>query len=138
MTTDSQSFLASAQVILQSASGRAIRGDTAITSENIAEFVPAPEAVARCQSAFRSAGFEIGNMVGVSFSITGTVDTFESYFQIRLRPADSGGFEAVDSNGEASRELPLGALPPALGTLIVAVTFESPAELHGSPTGWMP
>jgi hypothetical protein len=118
----------SAQVVLRPASGKTIDGKTLITSDNIRDFVPSPEAVARATSAFAAAGFEVGNVVGISFSISATVDTFEHVFETRLRRSERGGIEAVRDDGAGNYELPLKALPQSLANLIVAVTFMRPPD----------
>lgn len=118
----------SAQVVLRSASGKAIDGETIITSENIRDFVPSPETVARASETFAAAGFDVGEMVGISFSISATVSTFEQVFETSLRQEERGGVEAVQDDGSGSYELPLDALPESLANLVVAVTFTPPPD----------
>ena len=120
--------LVSAQVVLPSASGKATNGETIITSENIQDFAPSPETVARASEAFAAAGFDVGEMVGISFSISATVSTFEQVFQTRLRQNEQGGVEAVQEDDSGSYELPLKSLPESLASLIVAVTFTPPPD----------
>jgi hypothetical protein len=47
-------------VVLRAASGKAPGGSSIITAENLQEFAPSEEAVARVQAALSAAGFETG------------------------------------------------------------------------------
>ncbi|MCP4542745.1 MAG: hypothetical protein GY832_36950 [Chloroflexi bacterium] len=120
--------LVSAQVVLPSASGKVIDGETSITSKNIQEFAPSPKLVARATEAFAVAGFDVGAMVGISFSISAPVSTFEQVFKTRLRQEDRGGVEAIQDDGSGSYELSLDALPKSLADLVVAVAFTPPPD----------
>jgi hypothetical protein len=68
----------------------------------------------------RAAGFEIGPLVGVSFSITGPVERFEAFFQVRAEQPGSQPFSA--------NELPLSSLNPALRQHIASVLFTRPPD----------
>ena len=120
----------SAQVILRSASGRVVDGDVAITSANIGDFAPSSEDVAAAQEALSAVGFEVGAMIGISFSITAPARVFETFFEVALQVEGAHvrlqGAEAQDGK---ELELPLQSLPPELGALISTVTFTPPAEL---------
>lgn len=118
----------SAQVVLQPASGEAIDAETVITSENVQDFAPSPGAAAEATQAFAAMGFDVGDVVGISFSITAEVSTFEQVFETRLREDGRGGVEAVRDDGSASYELPLEPLPESLSNLVVAVTFTPPPD----------
>lgn len=119
----------SAQVLLHAASGNIVTGDTIITKENIQDYAPAHEIVALAQKSFLNAGFQVGNMVGISFSIAGSVRQFEDFFSTKLRQQKDGGFVALQDGKSVGREFPLHALPHSLRKLILTVTFESPADL---------
>ena len=67
----------SAQVMLLPASGEKIGPDTQITAENIEKFAPPSDAYLIASGAFRSIDFEIGPLVGVTFSITAPARIFE-------------------------------------------------------------
>ena len=121
----------SAQVILRSASGAAIRGDTPITSANIRDYVPSPEDAAAAQEAFAARGFEVGPLVGISFSITAPAETFESTFGARLRDR-KGRVHVTGAPDADALQLPLAKLPESLARRIVAVTFTPPAEIFGA------
>jgi len=124
--------LLSAQVVLKSATGKAFDGQTAITAENIAEYSPSQDTVAAAAAGFSEAGFEVGNMVGNSFSITGPKSTFEKFFEIKLQVEDSGEVKLASKDGGGGYELPLNALPRNLSQLIHAVTFSPPPEFGPS------
>ncbi len=134
-TTPEKQASASAQVVLRPASGQAIRGDVPITSQNLKDYLPSPESAARVKQFFASAGFEVGLLVGISFSITTTVELFESTFKTHLRLAERGGVTAIDPDRAASYELPLQALPREIADNIAAVTFTPPVDFGPTPTG---
>ncbi len=77
-------------------------GRSVITSQTIDRFAPSPAAAARAIAEFRAAGFEVGPLVGNSFSITGPVRTFETVFGTRLRHSQDGGVQAVTFGRSAS------------------------------------
>jgi hypothetical protein len=122
--------LVSAQVVLKSASGKSFDGQTAITAENIADYSPSPDTVAAAAAGFKQAGFEVGNMVGNSFSITAPSSTFEKSFKIKLEADDRGGLKA--KSARQGYELPLKALPGDLSQFVVAVTFSPPPDFGPS------
>jgi hypothetical protein len=121
----------SAQVVMRTAAGQAPGDAAPITAANIREHAPAAEAVARVADALSQAGFDVGALAGVSFSITGPVDLFRRVFQAPLRRRPDGGVEVVRQDGAANSELPLDALPASYRSLIAAVVFPPPPE-------WMP
>ena len=118
----------SAEVVLRPASGKAFDSRTAITSENIAEYLPSPDTVAAAQRAFTRAGFDVGNAVGMSFSITAPASTFEKVFKVKLARTDRGGVKARVQSGAQSYELPITALPRELAKNVVAATFSPPPD----------
>jgi hypothetical protein len=127
--------LVSAQVALKSASGKAFDGNTAITSENIGDYSPSPDTVAAAAAGFQRAGFEVGNMVGNSFSITAPRSTFEKFFKIKLQAKDRGGLQvAASSDTPESYELPMKALPKDLAQHVAAMTFSPPPDF--GPTSY--
>lgn len=123
-----------AQVILRPAGGKEPGPPEAITSENIRAFAPSAEAVDRVPRYFRSLGFEVGPVVGNSFSITGPLFAFEESFGVALRATERGGLKVVGKPGSSEIELPLNALPSGLGDLVTAVTFTEPPDF--GPTGF--
>ena len=117
----------SAQVILQSASGKSPGGQTAITAENIRDYLPSAETAARARQAFASAGFEAGPVVGTSFSITAPIETFEKVFNTRLSLEKSGASSSVKTKS-GEYEISLRGLPKTLVEQVESVTFTPPPE----------
>src|SRR5262249_47749482 len=69
---------------------------------------------------FAIAGFQTGPVVGISFSIGGSVEQFEQFFKIRSERTGPQPF--------ATDELPLDALPPAVRQHVQAVLFTRPPD----------
>jgi hypothetical protein len=69
---------------------------------------------------FRAAGFQIGPLIGVSFSIEGSVRRFEEFFQVR---AEREGPQPFPTD-----EFPLSSLNPGLRQHIAAVLFTRPPD----------
>ena len=69
---------------------------------------------------FEAAGFQIGPLVGVSFSIEGPVKRFEEFFQVRAEQQSPQPFPAD--------ELPLSSLNPTLRQYIATVLFTRPPD----------
>lgn len=130
-----QQEIISAQVVLKSASGKPFEGTTVITSANIRDFLPSAETVAKVTEAFTAAGFDVGPMVGNSFSITAPVSTFEKVFRAQLRRQENGGVVAVKDDDSSSYELPLAGLPQSLTELIEVVTFTPPPDFGPTEFG---
>src|SRR5258708_4078662 len=127
--------LLSAQVALRPASGKAFNSQTAITSENIGDYLPAAETVDAARRGFAEAGFEVANPVGTSFSITAPAGVFEKVFKVKLVADDRGGIKVTDrKGGEQTYELPVESLPRELQQSVVAVTFSPPPDF--GPTSY--
>lgn len=122
----------SAEIVLRPASGKTFDAQTAITSENIAEYLPSPDTAAEAQRAFTEAGFEVGEPAGMSFSITAPASTFEKVFKVKLVRTDRGGVKASVKGGAQSYELPITALPSELAKNVVAATFSPPPDFGPS------
>ena len=127
MSIDDQEII-SAQVILASASDKRADGQTAITSENIQDFQPTTETAAVVRRAFAAAGFDVGPMMGNSFSITAPVGAFQKFFKTRLGRTARSGIQSIREDGSVSEELPLENLPEAITRHVVAVTFTPPPD----------
>jgi len=129
-----RSRIVSAQVVLRSAEHTPPNKTATITTATLKNFVPSHADVNRSLKLFRSSGFEVGPMVGISFSIGAPVDTFERVFRVRLRESKRGGVEAVIADGSVTLDLPIDALPAAEAELIAAVTFPPAPEFGpGAP-----
>ena len=117
----------SAQVVLRSASGKAVTGQDAITSENVRDYMPSPETFNAAAQTFRAAGFEVSAAGPTGFSITAPVETFEKVFKTRLQTGE-GGAKAVRKDESTAFELSLRGLPTEISRYVEAVTFTPPPE----------
>ena len=123
-----ENSIISAQVILRPASGKKISGKVMISAKNVAEFAPSPGEVSAVAAEFRSGGFDTGPLVGISFSVTGTISTFEKFFGIKIQIGKDKGYEFVTGNKTFSHELPGNELPELLRKSIHAVAFTLPPD----------
>jgi hypothetical protein len=120
--------IVSAQVITRPASGQAIGGRLVISTENIAKLAPSPSALAVVTAIFRSKGFKIGPFVGISFSVTGAIRTFEELFGMQIRMGKDHAYEFVAENRIVGHELTGDELPEELREFVQAVAFPLPPE----------
>jgi hypothetical protein len=119
----------SAEITLRSASGKSFDSQTAITSENITEYLPSPEVVEKARRAFAKFGFEVSKPAGVGFSITAPASVFKKVFKIKTVPDGRGGVKAVAAGGgEGSYELLVKALPKELAQYVAGATFSRPPD----------
>lgn len=124
----------SAQVVLRSAGGMAPGSTTTITSENVREYLPSTQATAEARLAFQAAGFQVGQAVGNSFSITAPAKTFEKVFKVKVQRDKEKGVMAQASTSEGSYELPVNKLPEDTRRHVAAVTFTPPPDF--GPTSY--
>ena len=115
----------SAQVVLRPASG--IVPVEPITSKNIEQILPSPNAAALARDSFAAAGFEVGNLVGNSFSITGPLALFNKHFKTSIAAPSR-------ERRMARLELPSSALPRRVAGVVQAVTFTPPPDF--GPTSY--
>lgn len=120
--------IVSAQVVLVGAGGARPGPHTLITATNISEWQPSVETIVRVSGELRDMGFEIGECVGNSISITGSVRLFESCFRTKLRDV-GGGVQFASAGYELAAE----NIPPALQAQIVAITFTPPPDFGPGP-----
>ena len=120
--------LVSAQVTLPAATGRVVDAETLISSDNISEYAPSLDTVAQVTDAFAKLGFDVGEMVGISLSITAPAGTFEEIFAVRLCQQKDGGIMALHEDCTTTYELPLKALPEHVAGLVMSVTFTPPPD----------
>jgi hypothetical protein len=104
----------SAQVLLKPASGSMPR-DADITAANIRAISPDPKVASDIAQRFKDAGFEVGPVVGASFSITGPASVFTRFFK-------------VASPGSEAGEIPLDRVAAPVRRAVAAVTFPSPPD----------
>ncbi len=114
--------IVSAQVLLATAEPL---NASKLTAQEIHRVIPPTSIVEKVQADFAEAGFEVGKMVGLSFSITAPVRVFERIFKTKLSRDARGGI--IISPGGAEL-LPLSKLSLALAQNIEAVTFTSPPD----------
>jgi hypothetical protein len=67
-------------------------------------------------------GFEVGPLVGTSFSISAPGEVFERVFGVKPRPGSKGMLAS------GSYELPQDGLPLAVRNAVHAVTFTPPPD----------
>ena len=132
MTSDKE--LASAQVIMFPASRASMDGRTIITVNNVSDFAPDSKAVEAVTGLFRNKRFEVGPVVGISFSITASVDTFENFLSITLRHRKHGELEFFSRRKRLGRELSSEQLPKALRDYVQAIALPLPPDF--GPTKW--
>lgn len=129
-----QKQVISAQVVLRSASGKSIRGQPAISTRNLKDYLPSAETIHTVTTAFAAAGFEVSPVVGISFAITAPVSTFEKVFKRRILSDARGGIRA-EGEGQVPEELPVQSLPREIAERIEAVTFTPPPDFGPTPSG---
>jgi hypothetical protein len=112
---------AAALVVLRPAGGGDVTGEP-ITAATVREHQPDPQAAERARRAFADAGFEVGPLVGISFSIAGPRRLLESRFP---------GFDELEGTGA---ELPLDRLPADTADAVAAVVSEKPPDF--GPGNW--
>jgi hypothetical protein len=107
---------AAALVVLKPASGADRSPNEAITTATLRQNAPDPGVAERLRSHFVRQGFEVGPLVGISFSIAGP------------RELMSGVFPGYAQSEGTDAELPLDALPEDLRSAVQAVATEAPPE----------
>jgi hypothetical protein len=113
----------SAQVLLKTAS---TYGGEPVTAETISAAMPTPQEVAAITAEFLRRGFEVGPVVGLSFSVTAPPRAFEEMFDLRLPRRPS---RRLDLNPEGhGYELPLDRLLPRIARGVQAVVFTPPPD----------
>ncbi|MFK7602190.1 hypothetical protein ACI3L1_08265 [Deinococcus sp. SM5_A1] len=115
------------QVILRAASGQAPDAHAPVTAATLHQFQPDASAAEATRQHFQQAGFEVGDVVGTSFSITAAAATYQQFFGTEVH-LDSAGTSLVSGDGTARRELPLNDLPAVLQPHVAAVTLSEPLD----------
>jgi subtilase family serine protease len=117
-----------AQVLLIAASGRSIDGSTPITAENIESYRPAEETVQRVSEYFESHNFEVSPLVGISFTISASVQHFSEFFNVSLTEDSSQGVQVITNSNAPRSDLPLDSLEPNIACLINSIVFTPPPD----------
>lgn len=120
-----------AQAIVRAASGKRLQGSEPITTRTLAEHQPSPADVETTRAAFEGAGFEVGQLGGISFAVTAPQERFEQLFGVELDVDERGAVSLAGKKPPpGGLELPLDRLPAALRDRLEAVAFTPPADLH--------
>jgi hypothetical protein len=99
-----------------------------VSAQAVLNKTGASDSAQSARTSFADAGFEVGALVGNSFSITGPLALFEQVFKTQLRRTERGGLQSAQKKGAASEELPISALPAALRKQLATVTFTRPPD----------
>lgn len=124
----------SALVVLRPARG-SLQPSDRITSANVAEYLPDPDAVERAIRWFREAGFGVGSPYGLSLSIVGPPSLFRRAFGTSVQLPDPSASQTGRESAEGVT-LPLDPLPPEVRDAIETVEFTPPPAF--GPTDFMP
>jgi hypothetical protein len=114
--------LISAQVVLKPKSGIMPKPES-MTSENLESFLPDATPASQTRAHFESLGFEVGALVGNSFSISATPKKFEQHFHTKI--LRNNQFASLE---DGSLELPIADLPAEVKATIDAVSFSAPPD----------
>ena len=123
----------SALVVLRPARG-SLEASDRITSANVAEYLPDPEAVERALRWFRDAGFGVGSPYGLSLSIVGPPSVFRRTFGRSVQLPDPSA-QLASRESAKGVTLPLDPLPPDVRDAIETVEFTPPPAF--GPTDYM-
>jgi hypothetical protein len=116
----------SAQILLRPAAGARL-ADAEITAANVERLRPAIEAADRVRRFFAGAGFEVGDLVGNSFAVSGPMSRFERVFGHPVE-GDESGLGWRRQGGEVTLELPPEAIPREVAEHVTVVTFTPPPD----------
>jgi hypothetical protein len=116
----------SAQVSLKPKSGMMPTPES-MTSENLESFMPDADRARETQAHFEHLGFEVGVLVGNSFSITAPRQTFEQHFHAKIQHNNQHA-----SLKDGSLELPFADLPEEIRATVIAVSFSVPPDFGPS------
>lgn len=122
----------SAMVIMRSASGIVPDPNIEITEKNIHLFAPDTAAARRMATAFQALGFDVGPLVGISFSITAPARQFIKVFQTDLTQVDDGSIHAEKNGNRDDLELPINNLGNTITENVYRITFTPAADLNST------
>lgn len=116
----------SAQVVLGPAGGPQ---DTEVTAASLEDHAPDPDASRHVVDHLRAAGFDVGDVVGISFSVTARRSRFEEVFGTSLTVGqEASGTVTHATTVRGDLELPLDQLPADVRCDVSAVTFSAPPD----------
>ena len=130
--TEKKNSVVSAQVIMHPREGKSIDDIPGITANTLAEYAPSENTVKSTVDMFLSKGFEVGYFVGISFSVTGTVEDFQKLFGKQIHLEEDHSYVFVDKNGTTKRELSKDELPVEIRDLVYAIVFPQPPDFGPS------
>ena len=114
--------LISAQVSLKPKAGTMPKPES-ITSANLESFLPDATRASQARAHFESLGFEVGALVGNSFSISAAPKKFERQFHTKILHTNQ--FASLE---DGSLELPIAQLSDEVKATIDAVSFSKPPD----------
>jgi hypothetical protein len=112
--------LISAQVILKAKSGLMPQAES-MTAENLEDFMPDESLASQTRAHFENLGFEVGELIGNSFSISAPRKIFEQHFKARIQNTKQHA-----SLNDGNLELPISALPDEIRESVNAISFSTP------------
>jgi hypothetical protein len=121
----SKNKVISAQVLLFGEGGRRFT-DAELVAANAAALQAPADAVSAATGYFRNAGFEVGPVVGLGFSITGKASLFEKVFAVKLTADDRGAMQIAGKQG--GRALAVSKLPEQVRRCVAAIEFPEPPD----------
>jgi hypothetical protein len=121
----SRGKVVSAQVLLYGEGGRRFK-DTELVAANAAALQAPAAAASAAVEHFREAGFEVGPVVGLGFSITAKASLFEKVFAAKVSVDENGGASVGSKGGD--RALDLHGLPKAIQACVAAIEFAEPPD----------
>ncbi len=113
-----------ALVVLKPANPRLAKSAGPVRAANVRAHQPDSERAEILRRTFAEMGFQVGPLVGTSFSIEGARTLFETRFGVRLEIADQQPARVADRDDGAL--LPLSRLPEKLRREVEAITFGEP------------
>ncbi len=120
----------SAQVVLAARDGTKEPSPQQLTSARLAEVEPDEAAARRVMSWWRDKGFDVGPLVGISFSVSGPAELFARH----LHAASALAALAEGRSDREHLEIPTTRLPGPLRRSVAAVTFSAPPDFGpGNP-----
>ena len=114
--------LISAQVSLKPKSGIMPKPEN-VTSANLESFLPDATRASQTRAHFESLGFEVGALVGNSFSISAPAKKFERQFHTKILHTNQ--FASLE---DGSLELPIAQFSDEVKAIIDAVSFSKPPD----------
>ena len=123
VTAQETSLTISAEALLKSQSGRSVRSDVPITTENIKTFTPSAQTIQEAKRRFQSLGFSVP-IANTTLTIMGKPIQFEEVFKIKLNLQFN-----KTSNSIVAYPSSEPIIPDSLKDLVEAIVFPKPVDL---------